>query len=427
MLIESDAIGGCYPLPAAFPVRDRNINRPPGVQSATMPNRTSLTVILLIVGSLSCMVRAQEQDMFAGSVRLILPADFYAVPGVEMNVYFDNVLLTTNIANYAIDVQCPRGVQQVERWTWTPEPKDAGTYGFTITVLDEANEVVARAQSKLHVIPADAGANREVSILMIGDSLTNASVYPRRVWELCQAPGNPKLYMIGAWGPGGSIDGPVRYEGYGGWTAQRFMTHYTGIARGGGYRERGSSFIYADEGEDPKLDFGRYCQDLNGGNAPDFVTIFLGPNDIFGGTRDDAEEKIDVMLEYYTGLVDMIHTNGASTQIGVMLAVPPAGTQDAFGQNYNAGQTRWQYRNNQHRLVERMIELFGGREDDNIFIVPSVVNIDCMRNYPMATAAANAATEEQVTRLNNGVHPASSGYVQIGDTIYAWLKARLAD
>jgi lysophospholipase L1-like esterase len=392
-----------------------------------MRNFPLMTVVaLLIAGALADRTHAQEQELFPGPVRLILPPHMYAVPGVEMNVYFDNVLVTTNIANYAIDVECYRGAQQVERWTWTPEPGDVGQYGLTITVLNEANEVIARAQTLLHVVDPAAGVGRDVSLLMIGDSLTNASVYPRRVWELCQAEGNPNLFMIGSWGPGGSAEGPVRHEGYGGWTAQRFMTHYNKAARVGPYKERGSPFIYADQGQEPALDFARYCREFNNGQAPDFVTIFLGPNDIFGGTRETAEERIDVMLEHYAGLVDMIHANDPATKIGCMLAVPPAGTQDAFGANYKANQTRWQYRHNQHRLVERMIEQFGGREDENIYIVPTVVNVDCVRNYPTATAPANAATEEQVTRLSNGVHPASTGYVQIGDTVYAWLKAELA-
>jgi lysophospholipase L1-like esterase len=44
----------------------------------------------------------------------------------------------------------------------------------------------------------------------------------------------------------------------------------------------------------------------------------------------------------------------------------------------------------------------------------------------MSTEPANARTEQQVTRLANGVHPSAEGYRQIADTIYAWLSYRLS-
>ena len=50
-----------------------------------------------------------------------------------------------------------------------------------------------------------------------------------------------------------------------------------------------------------------------------------------------------------------------------------AGTQDAFGANYVNGQTRWQYRRNQYRLVDRMLEKYASSESRHsgpVHIVP---------------------------------------------------------
>lgn len=358
---------------------------------------------------------------FPGKVRLQLPKAIYAVPGIEMNVYFENVVLVINSQNYIFDVTCDKGSQQVERWTFVPNAGDVGDYPFQIEVRDETNAVIARAKSILRVVPADREANRSVTQLCIGDSLTHASVYTSHLLDLCAKPANPRLTLIGTHH---LADQPEanRHEGYGGWTAERFITHYTPTARTGDYKLRGSPFLYAGPDGKPKPDFARYCRETNHGQAPDVVTIFLGCNDTFSATDENITPTIDHMLKYYDDLSAMIHTYNKNTKIGVLLIVPPAATQDAFGANYNCGQTRWQYRRNQHEVVRRMIAHYGNRENQNLWLVPAYLNLDCRHNYPEADVPVNARATRTVTRQNNGVHPASDGYRQIGDSIYAWLK-----
>lgn len=359
-----------------------------------------------------------------GPIRLCLPPTLHAVAGAESNVYFDNVVLALNPANYAFDVICSKGRQQQERWTFTPKPEDVGEHPFVLEVRNEQNELVARGESTLRVIPADAGDGKTISLLCIGDSLTHASVYPQRLLALCEKPGNPKLTLVGSHGPGG-MPGAVRHEGYGGWTAHRFATHYTGTARQGDYAKRGSPFLYPAADGKPALDFAAYCRDVNDGKFPDFVTIFLGPNDIFSYHDSNIDAGIRTMLDHYDALLRMIQTT-STTHVGVMLPVPPAATQDAFGANYATGQTRWQYKRNQHRLVERMVERYGARDAERVHLIPAYVNLDCLHNYPSETSPANAAAEIPLSRLNNGVHPSGPGYYQIADAVYAWLKWQTA-
>lgn len=219
--------------------------------------------------------------------------------------------------------------------------------------------------------------------------------------------------------------GVNRHEGYGGWTAARFATYYSDTARKGEVAQRGSPFLYKDADGKPKLDFARYCKEFNGGRGPDIVAMLLGCNDTFGATDETIEAQSDAILKHYDTLIAMIHGVRPDTQIALMLTVPPAATQDAFGVNYACGQTRWQYKRNQHRFVERLLAKYAGREKENLFVVPTEVNLDCRHNYPAQTAKWNAECETDGERLNNGVHPAASGYRQIGDTLYAWLKGRL--
>jgi len=86
----------------------------------------------------------------------------------------------------------------------------------------------------------------------------------------------------------------------------------------------------------------------------------------------------------------------------------------------------WQYKRNQHQLVERLIEHFDGREKEGIFLIPVYVNLDCQHNYPRNNAPWNSRTAQQAIRLVNAVHPSPEGYRQIGDSFYFWLKAVLS-
>lgn len=387
--------------------------------------------VLLTLMVLATMALAAEkpaptpEDDFPGPLRLTLPKTIYAVPGMECNVYFDNVALAMNPANYVFDVTCRQGMQQAERWTFTPTEKDVGITSFKLEIRDEANRVIGRASATVRVAPADAGADKPLSVLIVGDSLTHASIYPQRLLDLCGKEGNPKLTLIGTHGK--SPLGVNRHEGYGGWTAKRFATHFSGTPRTGPYKQRATPFVYNGPDGKPRLDFAAYCKEQNGGKDPDVVTIFLGCNDTFSATDETIEGRIDDMLLHYDTLVNMIHKAYPDTFVGAFLPVPPAGTQDAFGANYRSNQTRWQYKRNAHRVAERMIAQYGGREKENLFLIPVNVNLDCMNNYPKMTAPQNAHSTMKVARLNNGVHPAPEGYRQIGDALYAWLKARLAE
>jgi len=367
---------------------------------------------------------------FPGAIRLLLPPRIYAVPGIEMNVYFDNVCLVLNPANYVFDVTCPKGIQQVERWTFVPKEEDIGEYPFVLVVRDEQNTIIARAETAVKIVPKDAGVGRGLTVLTIGDSLTHAAVYPAHLLELCKAEGNPQITLVGHVPREKQPD--VRIEGYGGWTAHHFMTYFKAEKRPEGqidwqtWNASSSPFLYSDGQGKFKVDFAQYCQEFNGGKGPDFATIFLGCNDNFGAGDETIEASIDTMFKYYDNLVEMIHQVRKDTKIGVVLLVPPAATQDAFGANYQCGQTRWQYKRNQQRVAERMIEKYGKREAEFIYLVPANVNLDCTHNYPTLKVPWNAQTKLEVIRLNNAVHPVTEGYRQIGDSVYCWIKTIVA-
>ncbi|HOD49208.1 MAG TPA: GDSL-type esterase/lipase family protein [Candidatus Hydrogenedentes bacterium] len=380
---------------------------------------TMLMIRIAVAMALApCWAVAQE------NVRLALPKTVYAAPGIECNLYFDNVVLVLDPGDYTFDVNCSKGVQLAECWRYAPGADDAGDYPLTLVVRNGENETVAEGATTVRVAPAGAGSGGEVSMLLIGDSLTHASVYSQHLLDLCASDGNPRLTLVGSHG----IDEPLganRHEGYGGWTAKRFATQWTGVARTGPYAERGSPFLYETPEGSRVLDFKRYCDDVNGGKLPDFVSIFLGCNDTFGADEGNIENVIDDMLVHMDALVAMIHGASPAIRIGLIQPVPPTTSQDAFGADYGTGQTRWQYRRNQHRAVERMAEHYA--QAPNVTFIPAYVNLDCVHNFPAASQPVNARNDETVIRQNNGVHPAETGYRQIGDSIYGWMKNQVMD
>jgi len=358
---------------------------------------------------------------FAEKIPLELPPVVYAVPGIETNIYFDNLVLTTNPNNYVFDVDCKKGRNDEKRWRFTPSDKDVGSYKWAIKVIDSNNKIIASGTTKIIVSSKDAGKDKEVSMLIIGDSLTNATVYPRAIHDLMTKSGIT-LTMIGAHSGGGRKPNKIAHEGYGGWKWQTFCTRWSKTKD---YRAK-SHFLTLKNGK-PVLDVKAYIKKYAKGKNPDFITIMLGTNDVFGANDNNIKEKIKTIFSFADKFIAALKKDVPNAKIGVALPVPPAASQDAFGSNYKCKQTRWQYRRNQFKLVEDMIAKYGNGKVENVSLIPAFVGIDCDNNFPMRREKTNSHDAKVIMRHSNGVHPASTGYKQLGDVFYCWLKYKLSE
>jgi lysophospholipase L1-like esterase len=357
-------------------------------------------------------------------LELQLPPVIYAVPGVEMNIYFDNIVLTINPANYVFDVDCSKGYNDAKRWRFLPTPKDVGEYPLKIKIFNSGNHLIGEAETKVIVAPQNAGTGKNISLLIIGDSLTNASVYARRINDLFKLSGNPKLKLVGSHSGAGRKPGKdgVCHEGYGGWTWLTFCGMWTDRKD---YRAR-SKFLVLKNGK-KTLDFKAYYTKYNSGKAPDFITIMLGTNDVFAANDKNIDKSIKSVFRYMDMFLNELVKAAPDAKIGVALTPPPAGSQDAFGANYKCGQTRWQFKRNQHRLVTAMLNKFKNNKNKNISLVPVYVNLDTENGFPVWNEAIINGDKERVKRQRNGVHPSARGYRQIGNSFYAWMKCQMAD
>jgi len=345
------------------------------------------------------------------ALRLTLPPEVYAVVGQPMSLYYDNLVLTETPQDYRFRVECPIGTQEPQRWTVQADAGQVGRHRLEVSVRDKNGRNLGRALSVLRVIPADAGQGRSIKLLIVGDSLTGATAYPNEIARLLSLPGNPQWTMLGTNRPANAGEG-VQHEGYGGWTWSAFATRYKPDAPASG-KGRNSPFVFAGPDGQPALDLPRYFRDSCQAQTPDYITIMLGINDCFGLKPDDPaaiDAGIDRMFAQAETLLTALRKAAPKAEVGLCLTTPPNARESGFEANYKGRYHRWGWKRIQHQLVQRQLEHFGSHQKDRLFIVPTELNLDPWSGYPE----------------NNGVHPNAQGYQQIGASIYAWLKSRLA-
>ena len=357
----------------------------------------------------------------APDLRLLLPEKIYAVPGVETNIYFNNIVTVINPANYVFDVTCPKGRNDLKRWRFTPTAKDKGTYKWSIRIICP-NGAVVQGEAQLIVLPADAGAKKEITMLIVGASQTGAGHYADRIADLMARPGNPKFKTIGTKGRRG------KHEGYGGWRWDSFLTRwgYTNSREMDGmHPDRpvgfNSPFLFPDKNGKGVFDLQKYLDKHNNGKAPDVVSFQLGLNDFFNSTDETIAAVTERSISNMEKLIAEFRKLKPAPELMIFQHIPGA-NQDAFGQNYQCGQTSWQYRKNLDYYNRALLKK--GKEL-KLHVVPIYMNIDTENNFPTRLQPVNEGNPKKILRANNGVHPAQPGYYQMGDTLYCYLKAIL--
>jgi lysophospholipase L1-like esterase len=371
--------------------------------------KTSICVfatLLLLFGVPRSTAQAEE-------LRLTLPPKTYATPGVPISIYHDNIVLTQHPEEYRFEFTCQLGKSDDRRWSVTAADGEVGQYGLTVVVKDKSGKVLEQASTVLQVSPSDAGAARQspLRLLIVGDSLTNATLYPNEIARLLSQPGNPKWTLLGTHKPASAQPG-VAHEGYGGWKWSDFLTRFApDMPTKSSGRKATSPFIFpAADGNSGQFDLPRYFRQHCDNRPPDVVMFLLGINDCFAANPDDPDPKISEVLEQAEKLLAEFHKAAPQAVLAVGLTTPPNARQEAFEANYQDRYTRWGWKRIQHRLVERMLKQLAGREKDGIYLAPTELNLDPIGGYP----------------VNNGVHPNAEGYAQIGASFYCWLKAALS-
>jgi len=315
---------------------------------------------------------------FNSDIVLKLPMKIYGVVGHKINIYFDNVFLTKNLTNYEIQVDSLIGSQEKNYWTCTPTYE--GEFKVKISAFLNS-KLVASESTTLFIKLATAGAGKVRKCLFIGDSITEAGAYTQELLKL-QAANGLKIQLQGTLGKY-----PNLLEGRAGWTLNQF------------YSDPDSPFVFQR-----KFDFEKYMR-VHNFSGLNYVFINLGVNDVFGCSSDYSVNK--VTAKYLSDLDEMvksIHKYSSSIKVAVVITIPPNSSVAAFKNDYKK-QTLTRYTRNNFIFASKLLDFSTSKEAMNIYAVPVNVNIDTYNGF------------------YNAVHPNESGYKQIGQSIWYWLKS----
>jgi len=376
-------------------------------------------------------------------LKMTLPEVIYAVPGIESNIYFENVVDTAVYRNYAYEVRCLRGAQGEHRWFWTPTEKDAGkSFDLELRLFNDYGMVVS-AKCKVVVAGPAADPKQKFTLALLAASGVNCG-YPAHLLGVMREKGFANYTPIGSHAGGGKpvVPGGVAHDGYGGFSWNSFLTRWaysfeelpgpqnkaeeeqmralgvTKLPKSQAYRLR-SPLLRLKDGK-PVLDIPAWLNKINGGKAPDYIVIQLGGNDMFGARPEQLDEKVAKVMENARTLLGELRKHAPQAVIGV--ATEPCGCgQDGFGANYGCAQSKYQFRRNAQRYNRELDALIKGLKDPRIVILPLHQSIDPENSFLTGSFKAHARSEKKVKRDRNALHASMEGGRQFGDAIASWL------
>ena len=164
----------------------------------------------------------------------------------------------------------------------------------------------------------------EIRLLIVGDSLTNATTYANEVGRLLSLPGNPRWTMSEPTGRRKRLPAwATKATAAGLGSCSRPSTNPIPIPA---KRLRGSPFVYPSGSGKPVLDLNRYFVEHCSGERPDFVTFMLGINDCFGANPEDPaaiDARIDAVMVHADTLLNAFRKAAPQAELGICLTTPP--------------------------------------------------------------------------------------------------------
>lgn len=330
----------------------------------------------------------------------VFPSRIYGLAGSPLEIRFADLVYTPVGGNLLFDVETGPGAQGNTSLTWTPEaggkPQPVRIGGFSGRDFQR----LADLRGELWITDLrDAKFSGTLRWLAIGDSLTAGGKYlDTTIHTLKKHLPNLELRTLGTQ-PVNAAPGVPRHEGRGGWTWQRF---YDSDASGTYH----SPFVVGSPGSEG-FDFRAYLRQQE--DEPDFITIFLGVNDVFQIAASFSPEKITTIVEKAKSMVAKIQEASPQCPIGLILPPPPS-EQNGFGANYGTGVTEWQYRRARQFYLAEILRAFDGRWSEGIHIIPAHLGFDPATSYPRSQGKAQ-----------NALHPNAQGYEGVGHCLAAWI------
>lgn len=330
---------------------------------------------------------------------MLLPKKIYTLLGKEMNIYLDNIFNSEDIKDFYINVNSGMTGLKLQNERLNIVPTAAGNNNADFILTKNKTTLKTLSTSIITKDGATVGAGLSKKCLFIGESTTEQLYYLQELKNLFDNdPAGMRIQLLGTRGTA-----PILHEGRSGWS----YTDYTTLAN-----KSGVTNAFWDG---TQFNFSNYMT-TSGLAVPNYVFICLGINGA-GTDMATVQAKYDIM-------VNSIKAYNSNIKIGIMVTIPPAYTQDGFGKQTGLGAKRVGQKPYAFSVAKQLLTGYEGRESENIYIVPTNVNLDTINNFPTEIVAANSRTTNTIVRQTDHVHPASSGYYQISDTLYYFMKCQ---
>lgn len=323
---------------------------------------------------------------------ILLPKNIKCVEDQQLCVYFQNIVRYQNIDTLAVK-EIQDAFLNNDRMSIL-DSSNTGSYTKTFTIKNSYKGDSIFKTFNYQVIAGNAGGTSTKKILMIGDSLTEAGKYTKRLLDLF-ADDTMNVTLLGSMYSGTETN---RFEGRGGWSTADYMTNSTK----GGY----TNPFYNSSTQ--TFDFSYYMTE-QGYTDVDYVFINLGTNDYETGEA--------TLVSNIQAMVDSIHDFDADIKVCLWLPPNRGITDENLVSNLN----------HQFKYAEiNRIYLDNFEDSEDLYLVPVNLNVNPYKDFAITNITiSDDATDPytvEYTDISHAVHPQTNGYYHIGDVIYTWIK-----
>lgn len=374
----------------------------------------------------------------------------------EYNIYFKNIIFPYSDL-YDVQTDCEYGKNLGNCYRIDDFP-NVDEFCLTLRIFDNVNgELLCEKKSRV-IISAPKQSENNFSLLPIGDSMTQSEIYLEHLAL--------KLKNIEFLGTR-SFNGHIYHEGRGGWSSSTYMEKTgdrygmspflfpkniaaedyfgeLGFMENAGLEDSPDTYVFdgfksdvpgkriylkdgklmrntdntaeiSDTSPQFEFSFGKYLKRYNI-KSPSAVSILLGCNDLTSKTYSNYVPTLNSLIENLNIFISSIKQASPNTKILLMTPIF-GGEQYSWGLSLKCKGSSAMYRHIISKTIERYLKEFEGREEENIFIVPSHMVIDPIYGYKNEYRRVNIYSEHSEFVNTDGIHPNICGYKQIGDSL----------
>ncbi len=380
----------------------------------------------------------------------------------EYNIFYSNIIQPYS-KDFDVVINCEYGENLGNCWHIEKFPESGTIFPLEIKLYDGYGNCVAQKQTKIEVV-AKVRFGDSFRVLAIGDSMTRSAKYLTHLAT--------KLYGVKFVGSR-SFNQMIFHEGRGGWSFENYF-HGTrkkgdvtspflfpkGVSGKDYFGDLGCHKDIADALHDPyrfdgyavetpkdgqivtdknkayrfdngelklidetvvwEFSFSKYIQRYNFGDL-NAVTILMGANDLQICPYEESDTRIAAYLNYMEQFIQSVREY--STTLPIVINLPVLGAeQHAWGKQLGCRGTQKMYRFNILRANQRLIDTYGNRENEFIFLSPMYLNLDPDYGFPKEGYRVNKYAAEIAEHQSNWVHPNEHGYCQMGDVLGGVLE-----